>query len=124
MKHTSLKQSHRKSRHARIRSEISGTAKRPRVAVYKSNRSMYVQVIDDGANKTLVGMSNLKLKSSASAENFKGNKEKAAFTLGQLLGTKMKEMGVGEAVFDRGGFQYHGRVKAVADGIRQAGIKM
>ena len=85
---------------------------------------MYVQVIDDAAGKTLVGISNLKMKAPAAVDGITGNKEKAAFALGEMLGSKMKEMGIGEAIFDRGGFKYHGRVRAVAEGIRKAGISM
>jgi large subunit ribosomal protein L18 len=113
----------RNKRHARVRSEISGTAQRPRVAVFKSNKNMYVQIIDDVANKTLVGLGNAKIKPAA-VEDIKGTKEKTAYALGQTLADKMKDMGITQAVFDRGGFKYHGRVKAVAEGLRKNGIKI
>ncbi|MEK7582376.1 MAG: 50S ribosomal protein L18 [Patescibacteria group bacterium] len=132
----------RNKRHARVRSEISGTAQRPRVAVFKSNKSMYVQIIDDVTHKTLVGMGNAKMKavltpkgrgsdqSVGVVDGVKGlpeqagHKEKTAYALGQTLADKMKGLGIKEAVFDRGGFKYHGRVKAVAEGLRQNGIKI
>lgn len=83
-----------------------------------------MQVIDDVTGKTLVGMSNAKLKMPAKVENISGEKAKSAFVLGQTIAEAMKKKGVSEAVFDRGGFKYHGRIKAVADGLRQGGIKV
>lgn len=117
MKHTSLKLSHRIRRHNRIRSELSGTAERPRVSVFKSNKHTYVQVIDDVAGKTLVS-------SELKAMTVKGKKTEAAVGIAQKVAAKMKEKGITTAVFDRGGFKYHGRIKAIAEGLRTSGIKI
>jgi large subunit ribosomal protein L18 len=117
MKHTNLKRGHRIARHNRIRSEVTGTAQRPRVSVFKSNKHTYVQVIDDVAGKTLVSS---ELKTMAA----KGKKTEVAVTIAQKVAEKMKEKGITTAVFDRGGFKYHGRIKAIAEGLRTSGIKI
>jgi len=122
MNEHSYKQLNRVRRHRRIRARLSGTAERPRVHVYKSNQYTYAQVVDDGAHKTLVGMGDAKIKPDAKAEG--GTKTKRAYVLGQQLGVEMKKLGIAEALFDRGGFRYHGRVKAVAEGLRSQGIKV
>jgi large subunit ribosomal protein L18 len=111
-------------RHRRIRAAMSGTAQRPRIAVFKSSKHTYAQAIDDQKHVTLASVSDARVKvgKTSEAREGAGNKEKHAFALGQALGAKLKELSVGTVVFDRGGFQYHGRVKAVADGLRQAGI--
>ncbi|MBX4190168.1 50S ribosomal protein L18, partial [Candidatus Parcubacteria bacterium] len=93
---------------------------RPRVAVYKSNQHIFVQVIDDTTGKTLMSSKVVSKKKSA----VKGTKTEVATTIGQKVAEQMKEKGINEAVFDRGGFKYHGRVKAVADGLRNSGIKI
>ncbi|MDO8643528.1 MAG: 50S ribosomal protein L18 [bacterium] len=108
---------HRKSR---IRKKISGTSERPRLSVYRSLKNIFVQIIDDHAGKTLVA-------ASTSAKDF-GEKEnagnvKGAKALGQLVAKKALAKGIGQVVFDRGGFLYHGRVKALADGVREGGVK-
>ena len=113
------KQNHRISRHRRVRSRISGTHDRPRIAVFKSNRHIFVQFIDDTANKTILSNEVI----SAAKSKVKGNKIEKASKIGEILAEKAKEAGIKEAVFDRGGFKYHGRVKAVADGLRKGGIK-
>jgi len=123
MTKTNVKNSHRIRRHARLRAKVSGTASRPRVAVFKSNQYMYVQVIDDVSHKTLIGLGDEKMK-SGSAPKEAGAKEKRAFALGETVAEKLKGLKITEAVFDRGGFKYHGRIKAVADGVRTGGIKM
>lgn len=102
-------------RHARVRSKISGTSAMPRVSVYRSNAHIYVQVIDDTANKTLVGMSDKALK---------GTKSEKAFALGKTVGETIIKSGVAAALFDRGGYKYHGRVSNVAAGLREAGLKI
>jgi large subunit ribosomal protein L18 len=102
-------------RHARVRSLISGTATKPRVSVYRSNAHMYVQVIDDVANKTLVGMSDKALK---------GTKSERALALGKTVAEAIIKSGVSTALFDRGGYKYHGRVSNVAAGLREAGLKI
>ena len=108
-------------RHRRVRGKISGTAARPRMCVTRSNNNMYVQVIDDVAHKTLIGVSTL-------GPDFKATGKKAATVegaaaLGEIIGKKAIEAGITEVVFDRGGHLYHGRVKAVADAAREAGLK-
>lgn len=109
---------HRIRRHRKIRMRISGTAQRPRVSVFKSNRHMFVQVIDDVARKTLLSSQVVSQKKST----VKGKKTEVALKIGEMLAEKMKAQGIKEALFDRGGYQYHGRVKAVADGLRAGGI--
>ncbi len=116
------KRQHRLDRHKRVRAKIQGTAKRPRVAVFKSNQYVYVQVIDDVAGKTLASVSNYGGKKSKAKT--KNKKSEGASKAGEALAEKMKGMGITEAVFDRGGFKFHGRVKAVADGLRKGGIKI
>ena len=119
------KRQHRISRHSRVRSKITGTSSRPRVAVFKSNQHIYVQVIDDEANKTLLSVSDIEAKKGkpSSRAQAEGKSVKAS-EAGESLAVKMKEKGLAEAVFDRGGFKFHGRVKAVADGLRKGGIKI
>ncbi len=109
------KRQHRLSRHARVRAKVAGTSLRPRIAVFKSNQHIYVQVINDETNKTILSISDMEAK--------KGKKSEKALEAGESLAVKMKEKGLSEAVFDRGGFKFHGRIKAVADGLRKGGIK-
>ena len=106
-------------RHRRVRKTVRGTAARPRLAVYRSNKHIIAQVIDDVAGKTLAAASTVEkdLKGGAT-----GNKT-AATTIGKLVGERAKAAGVTKVVFDRGGFLYHGRVAAVADGAREAGLE-
>lgn len=105
------------ARQGRIRARVSGTSERPRVAVFRSNRFIYAQVVDDAKGKTLLSSSDIKVKK-------KTNKSESAMAIGKQLASMMKEKGISEAVFDRGGFQYHGRVKSLADGLREGGIKI
>lgn len=107
-------------RQRRVRGKISGTAERPRIRVTRSNTNIYAQVIDDKAGKTLVSASSLDASIKA---NGKGSTVEAAKAVGELLGQRCQEAGITEAVFDRGGNLYHGRVQALADGVRSAGIK-
>ena len=106
-------------RHRRVRGKISGTAQRPRMCVTRSNNNIYVQVIDDVAGKTIVGASTLGPEFKATGK--KGGTVAAA--IGEIIGKKAVEAGITEIVFDRGGNLYHGRVKAVADAAREAGLK-
>ena len=122
MSHKKNKRIHRIKRHARVRAKISGSVKRPRVAVFKSNQYVYAQVIDDEAGKTLVSVSNYGGKKSKAKTKIK--KSEGALSVGEVLAEKMKATGITEAVFDRGGFKFHGRVKAVADGLKKGGIKI
>jgi len=104
-------------RHKRVRKNLSGTAERPRLVVFRSNRGIEAQLIDDVSGKTLAASSSLGLKS------FKGNKVDQAAEVGKTLAAAAKSAGVESAVFDRGGYLYHGRVKALADAAREGGLK-
>jgi large subunit ribosomal protein L18 len=104
-------------RHRRVRKAISGTADRPRLAVYKSNKHIYAQMIDDDAGKTLVAASTL-------ANGADGDRIAQAKAVGADVARKAKEAGISSAVFDRGGFKYHGRVRAVAEAAREEGLQL
>ena len=108
-------------RHRRVRGKISGTASRPRMCVTRSNNNIYVQVIDDVARKTICGVSTLGPEFKATGK--KGSTVEGAAAIGEIIGKKAIEAGITEIVFDRGGHLYHGRVKAVADAAREAGLK-
>lgn len=108
----------RLKRHIRVRSKISGTTQRPRLAVYRSNANISAQIIDDEAGNTLVSASTLE----ASFEGIGSNKE-AAGKIGQLIAERAIAKGITEVVFDRGGYIYHGRVSELADGARKGGLK-
>ena len=108
-------------RHRRVRGKISGTAARPRMCVTRSNNIVYVQIIDDVAHKTLLGASTLGAEFKATGK--KSGTVEGAAALGEIIGKKAIEAGITEIVFDRGGHLYHGRVKAVADAAREAGLK-
>ena len=108
-------------RHRRVRGKIAGTAARPRVCVTRSNSNMYVQVIDDVAGKTICGVSTLGPDFKATGKS--GATVEDAAALGAIVGKKAQESGVTEVVFDRGGNLYHGRIKALADAAREAGLK-
>ncbi len=110
----------RSRRKKRIRKKISGVATKPRLCVYKSLKEIYVQLIDDSANKVMTGASTLSKEVKADLK-YGGNVE-AAKKVGQYIGRKAKEMGVEHVVFDRNGFKYHGRIAAVAEGAREAGL--
>jgi len=105
-------------RHARVRQKIAGTAQRPRMAVCLTGSHIYVQFIDDGAGRTLASASTLAAEGKGTKPNVAGAKK-----LGALAAAKAKEKNITEVVFDRGGFRYHGRVKALADAAREAGLK-
>jgi len=107
----------RARRHRRIRGKISGSAERPRLVVFRSNKGISAQLIDDGSGKTLAGASWVGL------ESFSGNKTEQATEVGKRLAAAAKEAGVETCVFDRGGYLYHGRVKALAEGAREGGLK-
>lgn len=106
-----------KIRH-RIRKAIKGTAERPRLSVFRSNKAIYAQVIDDVKGLTIVAAS-----SRESGVDAKTNKVEQAVAVGKILAEKAKAVGVSAVVFDRGGYLYHGRVKALADGAREAGLQ-
>lgn len=100
-----------------IRKKISGTATKPRLAVFRSNAGIYVQLIDDLSGKTLASASTNELKSE------KGTKSELSKKVGISIAEKAKAAGLAEVVFDRGGYLYHGRVKALAEGAREGGLK-
>ena len=106
----------RARRHRRIRGKVSGTAERPRLAVYRTNKGISAQLIDDREGKTLASASWINLKSA------KGNKTDQASEVGKLLAANAKSAGLEKCVFDRGGYLYHGRVKALAEGAREGGL--
>jgi large subunit ribosomal protein L18 len=110
----------RKRRHVRVRKKVTGTAARPRLAVHRSARHIFAQLIDDGAGRTLASASTL----DASIRDATGDKKARAHQVGQLLASRAKEAGITAAVFDRGGYAYHGRVAALADGAREGGLTL
>ena len=107
----------RERRHRRIRGKVHGTAERPRLVVYRSNKGIFAQLVDDESGRTLAGASWLGLKA------FSGNKVDQAREVGKALAAAAEKTGIETVVFDRGGYLYHGRVKALADGAREGGIK-
>jgi large subunit ribosomal protein L18 len=111
----------REEKHRRLRRHINGTAERPRMAVFRSNNHMYVQLIDDTAHKTLLAASTN--QKDVKAEIEKTNDVAAAAFLGSYIGKKAIDAGISEVVFDRGGFIYHGKIQALADAAREAGLK-
>ena len=111
------KNKQRLKRHARVRGKISGTAECPRLAVYRSNKNIYAQIIDDVAGVTLVSASSMDKDFSGNG----GNKE-GAFKVGEMIAKKALEKGINDVVFDRAGFLYHGRVAELADGARKGGL--
>jgi len=112
---TSKKLLDRKARKRRIRAKISGSAAKPRLAVFKSSSAIYAQVIDDAAGKTLASANSLKIK--------KGTKSEKATEVGKLVAEAAKSAKIENVVFDRGGFAYVGRVKLLAEAAREAGLK-
>lgn len=119
MKNTQVtKRLQRARRHARVRAKISGTAERPRVSVFKSNRHLFVQVINDDAGTTLASQG----RQPAGKGKKKVTKTDSAKHVGTTIAAALKEKGISAAVFDAGGYQYHGRVRAVAEGLREGGI--
>jgi len=111
------KEQGRLRRHRRVRSKISGTAERPRLAVYRSNLRIYAQLIDDEAGRTLAAASSLD-KGVAGAK-----RSEQAGMVGKLVAERAKQAGIGRVVFDRGGYLYHGRVKTLADAARENGLE-
>jgi large subunit ribosomal protein L18 len=105
-------------RHKRVRHRVLGTAERPRLVVFRSNRGITAQLVDDVEAKTLASAGNGDLK-----KTFKGTKTEQAAEVGKLLAAAAQKAGIESVVFDRGGYLYHGRVKALADGAREGGLK-
>lgn len=112
----------RRRRHARVRKRVHGTADRPRLCVFRSLSHIYAQVIDDEAGHTLVTASDLEQEARPSADGT-GKTSRAAL-VGKLVGERAVTKGIKEVVFDRGGYKYHGRVKAVGEAARKAGLKL
>ena len=110
----------RVNKHRKLRNRFSGTAERPRLAVFRSNNHMYAQIIDDTVGNTLVSASTL--QKDVKAELEKTNNVEAAAYLGTVIAKKAIEKGITSVVFDRGGFIYHGKIKALADEAREAGL--
>ena len=111
-----LKQAKRARRHSRVRSVVSGTSERPRLSVFRSTTHIYAQLIDDVNGKTLAQASTLEIKD-------KGKKTDSSIKVGSLIAEKAKKIGLTKIVFDRGGYAYHGRVKALADAARAGGLE-
>ena len=107
----------RQRRHRRVRGKVAGTAERPRLAVFRSNRGIFAQLIDDDARRTLASASWLGLESQL------GNKTAQAAEVGKALAAAAAKAGINACVFDRGGYLYHGRVKALADAAREGGLQ-
>ena len=104
-------------RHRRVRGKITGTADRPRLVVFRSNRGIFAQLVDDSTGRTLAGATWTSIK------DFKGDKSGLAKEVGKRLAAAGKAAGIETVVFDRGGYLYHGRVKALAEGAREGGLK-
>ena len=112
---------HRRRVHERVRTRVSGTPERPRLCVYRSLGNIYAQVIDDHAGKTLVSASSM---DKDTKKNLKGGGNVAAAkVIGKAIAERAKAAGISKVVFDRGGYKYHGRVKALADAAREAGLQ-
>ena len=110
----------REQKHRRLRNRFSGTAERPRLAVFRSNNHMYAQIIDDTVGNTLVSASTL--EKEIKAELNKTNDVEAAAYLGKVIAKRAMDKGISEVVFDRGGFLYHGKIEALAEAAREAGL--
>lgn len=108
------KRNPRTKRHARIRARVSGTGTRPRLSVYRSNTDVYAQIIDDTSGKTIA---------AADSRTERGSRQEKAAAVGKKIAELTTQAGITTVVFDRGGFQYHGTVKALADGARHAGLE-
>jgi large subunit ribosomal protein L18 len=111
----------RRKRRTRIRAKISGTAERPRLSVFRSSKHIYAQIIDDTAGVTLVSASTTE-KNLVEQLKTTANKD-AAKAVGEMIGKKALEKGIEKVVFDRGGYNYHGRIAALAEGAREAGLE-
>jgi|SRR5579862_1616431 len=111
----------RRKKHARVRARVEGSPQRPRLAVFRSSAHIYAQVIDDLARRTVVAASDIDADGKAAAA--KGDKTARAKAVGSLIAKRAKAAGVSKVVFDRGGYLYHGRVKALADAAREGGLE-
>jgi large subunit ribosomal protein L18 len=111
---------HRQRRKRRVRKKVMGTAERPRLAVFRSNKHIYVQAIDDIAGRTIAAASTMETELRGQATSTVAG----AKQVGQLVGQRIKQANIESVVFDRGGFKYHGRVAAIAEGAREAGLRL
>lgn len=122
---TKLKQQKRYRRHRRVRARVFGTAKCPRLSVFRSNKHIYLQAVDDEKGKTVGSANGTTLKKDL--KNKKGEKNKTKIEIAKITGKHLAEKLIGlkikEVIFDRGGYKYHGRVKAAAEGLRSGGLK-
>jgi large subunit ribosomal protein L18 len=118
--HTRATAAGRVRRHLRVRKKVSGSAVRPRLVVNRSARHIFAQIVDDGAGRTLAAASTL----DASIRGGEGDKTAKARRVGELLAQRAAEAGIEAVVFDRGGYRYHGRIAALADGAREGGLKL
>ena len=126
IKQSQLKKSRglqRKRRHYRVRNKVEGTAERPRLVVFRSLKNMEGQIVDDMAGRTLVGLSTLDASLRDFSPEGQNKRVEQAFAAGKALAEKAKSQGIEAVVFDRGGYRYHGRVKAFADGAREGGLE-
>lgn len=126
IKQSKLKKSRalqRKRRHYRVRNKVQGTAERPRLVVFRSLKNIEGQIVDDDARSTLVGLSTLAADVKAFEAEGPNVRTEKAYAAGKLLAEKAKAQGIDSVVFDRGGYRYHGRVKAFADGAREGGLE-
>ena len=113
----------RKRRHFRVRAKVQGSAERPRLVVFRSLKNIEGQLVDDNAGRTVLGLSTLAPELKGFKAEGKNPRVEQAFAAGKLLGEKAKAQGITAVVFDRGGYRYHGRVKAFADGARKGGLE-
>ena len=113
----------RKRRHYRVRNKVEGTAERPRLVVYRSLRNIEGQIVDDAGGRTLIGLSTLSSELRDFTAEGQNRRVEQAFAAGKALAEKAKSQGIDAVVFDRGGYKYHGRVKAFADGAREGGLE-
>ncbi|MFO0974337.1 MAG: 50S ribosomal protein L18 [Phycisphaerae bacterium] len=123
MNRLALKQERHRRRDARVRRKLSGTAERPRLTVYRSNKQIYAQIIDDTAGRTLCAASS-RDKDLAAELKARGGNRQAATLVGRTLAARARMKGIKQVAFDRGGYRYHGRVKALADAVREAGLQV
>jgi large subunit ribosomal protein L18 len=121
-KKTSRRQQVRERRHLRVRQKVTGTSERPRLSVYRSQKHIQAQLVDDTAGRSLMGAADYSQPLQEKVSGAKGKCEKSR-EVGRYLGAKAMEAGITHVVFDRGGYLYHGRVKALAEGAREAGLK-
>lgn len=114
----------RQRRHRRVRARVRGTAAHPRLSVFRSNRHLIVQLIDDAAARTLAGVTDKHLPANLDVPRALTPGRARAYALGALVATRAQKQGIEAAVFDRGGYRYHGLVRAVAEGARAGGLRM